>query len=240
MKRKNSMRKLYLARLVFRVVVLLIAVWFYCFRPEAFRVLEKGEFWERFSPLHLLWLVWVGDMLMQLIPARRYMALGSEKQFARYYRPAQARADAREFLRQSAPGAVKVLVIWVGLTLALGILHWTGVLGREELFLCVCFFYVSDLICVLFWCPFRVFWMKNRCCTTCRIFNWDHMMMFSPFLFLPGGYTWSLAGLAMVILVLWEVRLYRHPERFWERTNGALSCGACTDHLCGRRQTRAV
>ena len=84
------------------------------------------------------------------------------------------------------------------------------------------------------WCPFRTFLMKNRCCTTCRIFNWDHMMMFVPFLFVPGFYGWTLAGLAAVVTVVWGVFWRRHPERFWEGSNQALRCANCTDRLCGR------
>lgn len=107
-------------------------------------------------------------------------------------------------------------------------------LGKAELFLlCVCF-YVCDLICVLFFCPFRIFFLKNRCCATCRIFNWDHLMMFSPFVFAAGFFTLSLFFLALLVFVVWEAAFHLHPERFWEQTNAALGCAACTDRLCGR------
>ena len=86
------------------------------------------------------------------------------------------------------------------------------------------FFYLCDLVCVLVWCPFRVFLMKNRCCTTCRIFNWDHLMMFAPFLFLPGFYGWSLLGMSVVTFAVWEIAFRLHPERFWEGSNQALKC----------------
>lgn len=137
-------------------------------------------------------------------------------------------------MRKSDRGANKVLVSWVLMTIALGALRSTEVFGPEELLLAAVFFYVCDLICVVVWCPFRTFLMKNRCCTTCRIFNWDHMMMFVPFLFVPGFYGWTLAGLAAVVTVVWEVLWRRHPERFWEGSNQALRCANCTDRLCGR------
>jgi hypothetical protein len=57
-------------------------------------------------------------------------------------------------------------------------------------------------------------------------------MMFSPLFFLGGFYGLSLAAVAALAWIVWEVSVLRHPERFWERTNAALRCNACTDQLC--------
>ena len=61
------------------------------------------------------------------------------------------------------------------------------------------FYAVCDRICVLFFCPFQVWIMKNRCCVHCRIYRWDYVMMFTPLLFVPGPYSWSLLGLALIL-----------------------------------------
>lgn len=232
----SVMLRKYRLRLAFRVLTAVVTVWVLLADRSAFRVLTGWGFWQRLSPLHLLWLIWMGDMVLQLIPTRQVMALGSQKQFGRWCRPA-AGWDAgalADYVRKSDRGANKVLVSWVAVTIILGVLRSTEVFGPEELLLTSVFFYVCDLICVVVWCPFRTFLMKNRCCTTCRIFNWDHMMMFVPFLFVPGFYGWTLAGLAAVVAVVWEVQWRRHPERFWEGSNLALRCANCTDRLCGR------
>ena len=232
----SVMLRKYRLRLAFRVLTAVVTVWVLLADRSAFRVLTGWGFWQKLSPLHLLWLIWMGDMVLQLIPTRQVMALGSQKQFGRWCRPA-AGWDAgalADYVRKSDRGANKVLVSWVAVTIILGMLRSTEVFGPEELLLTSVFFYVCDLICVVVWCPFRTFLMKNRCCTTCRIFNWDHMMMFVPFLFVPGFYGWTLAGLAAVVAVVWEVQWRRHPERFWEGSNLALRCANCTDRLCGR------
>lgn len=232
----SVMLRKYRLRLAFRVLTAVVTVWVLLADRSAFRVLTGWGFWQRLSPLHLLWLIWMGDMVLQLIPTRQVMALGSQKQFGRWYRPA-AGWDAgalADYVRKSDRGANKVLVSWVAVTIILGVLRSAEIFGPEELLLTSVFFYVCDLICVVVWCPFRTFLMKNRCCTTCRIFNWDHMMMFVPFLFVPGFYGWTLAGLAAVVAVVWEVQWRRHPERFWEGSNQALRCANCTDRLCGR------
>lgn len=230
------MLRKYRLRLAFRVLTAVATVWVLLADRAAFQVLLGGGFWQRPSPLHLLWLLWMGDMVLQLIPVREVMALGSQKQFERWYRPAPDWdvAALEAYVQKSDRGARKVLVSWVAMTIALGVLRSTEVFGPEELFLSAVFFYVCDLICVVVWCPFRTFLMKNRCCTTCRIFNWDHLMMFVPFLFIPGFYGWTLVGLAAVVVVVWEVQWHRHPERFWEGSNQALRCANCTDRLCGR------
>ena len=93
------------------------------------------------------------------------------------------------------------------------------------------FFYVCDLICVLVWCPFRLL-MKNKCCTTCRIFNWDHLMMFAPLIFIGGFFATSLVIMAIIAWLVWEVAVMIYPERFSELTNEALKCSECTDKLC--------
>lgn len=232
----SVMLRKYRLRLAFRVLTAVVTMWVLLADRSAFRVLTGWGFWQKLSPLHLLWLIWMGDMVLQLIPTRQVMALGSQKQFGRWCRPA-AGWDAgalADYVRKSDRGANKVLVSWVAVTIILGMLRSTEVFGPEELLLTSVFFYVCDLICVVVWCPFRTFLMKNRCCTTCRIFNWDHMMMFVPFLFVPGFYGWTLAGLAAVVAVVWEVQWRRHPERFWEGSNQALRCANCTDRLCGR------
>ena len=76
--------------------------------------------------------------------------------------------------------------------------------------------------------------MKTRCCTECRIFNWDHLMMFSPLLFVDGFYARSLVVMAAAVFILWEYCIMAYPERFWEMSNEALKCSSCTDKLCSQ------
>lgn len=62
-----------------------------------------------------------------------------------------------------------------------------------------------------------------------RIYNWDFAMMFTPFIFVPNVYTWSLLGFALALLARWEITVQRHPERFSEKTNACLSCKNCPE-----------
>ena len=91
-------------------------------------------------------------------------------------------------------------------------------------------------ICILFFCPFQTWFMKNKCCGSCRIYNWDYAMMFTPLFFVRENYAWSLLVLSSALLVRWEVTFYLHPERFSENTNEYLMCRNCTERLCAHKK----
>ena len=229
----SDIRKRYIIRLVGRCIILLAAFILFLTDFEAHDILQGFDFFKKFSWLHVLWMIWLLDMLFQLIPVKN-IALGSHKVFKQRFRPVLERINKdalKKYIVTTNQSAYKVMVVWIALIAALGLLkHW-GVLEDAHLFLISVLFYVCDLICVLVWCPFRLI-MKNKCCTTCRIFNWDHMMMFTPMLFVKGFFSISLLVMALAIWLIWELGVLLYPERFWEKSNAALKCSECTDKLC--------
>ena len=230
----SPIRKRYMARLVIRCIVLILCAILCIAAPEEFDILEGMNFFHRLSPLHLLWAVWVMDMVHQLIPIKSKISLGSRKLFAGCFRPDSEKINyeaLHRYIVTTTKAAYKVFFLWWLLIAAIGVLYHCGVVGKTGLFLISVVFYVCDLICVLIWCPFRLM-MKTRCCTTCRIFNWDHLMMFSPMIFMGGFYGMSLVLLAILAWLVWELCIMMYPERFWEKTNTALKCTECTDKLC--------
>lgn len=235
MKTGNSaLRTAYIWRLVGRTLILLICAAVFIWKPEELGILKGMSFFHRFSLLHLLWLIWVIDMLLQLFPIKHSIPLGSQKLFKLRFKPIREKINRealRKYIVTTTQAAYKVMVLWILLLAVLGWLHHKGILNDGALFLVSVVFYVCDLICVLIWCPFRLL-MKTRCCTTCRIFNWDHMMMFTPMLFVKGFFSRSLLILAILVWGLWELFVMIYPERFWEKSNAALQCANCTDKLC--------
>lgn len=227
-------RKIYIARLVGRCLVFVICTLLYLFHPESFAVLNGFQFFKTLSPLHLLWIIWVMDMFLQIIPIKNKLPLGSQKLFANHFKPIREKVNyeaLRNYIVSTTKAAYKVFLLWCLLIAVIGALYYTGVLDKAKLFMISVLFYVCDLICVLIWCPFRLI-LKNRCCTTCRIFNWDHLMMFSPLIFMGGFYAGSLVAMAAVAWLVWELCVMMYPERFWDHSNEALKCSECTDKLC--------
>ncbi len=233
-KKISALRKSYWFRFAFRICVLVVGIYLYIFKPERFGVLDGFNFFTGFSEFHLLWLIWVLDMLPQLFSYKNKAPLGLKKQFERNFSSPQKSADKetlKKYITASNRKAAGVFALWCFCLALGGTLYFCGLLGKKEVFIVTLLFYVGDLVCVLIWCPFRVL-MKSRCCTSCRIFNWDHFFMFSPIMFLGGFYSISLFALSLAVLAVWEINLALHPERFFEGTNKAIQCKECTDKLC--------
>ena len=230
----SQTRKRYFLRLTGRVVILMICL-VMCFAvPEEFEVLDGGNFFKEVSLLHILWLIWMADMVLQIIPIKNKVALGSQKLFANRFRPIRKKINykaLKNYVLSTTASAYGVMLIWIALIAFIGVLYYIGIINKLWLFMISVCFYVCDLICVLIWCPFRLI-MKNKCCTTCRIFNWDHLMMFSPLIFAGGFFAVSLFVVAFLAWLVWELCVLIYPERFWEMTNISLKCCECTDKLC--------
>lgn len=230
----SQTRKRYMMRLVGRILILIMGILVYFVKPEYFEILEGMNFFRNISVFHILWVIWMIDMILQIIPVKNKVPLGSQKLFSNRFRPIREKINyeaLRKYIISTTKSAYKVMIIWVVFIGILGLLYTFGIFDKKIMFLIAVAFYVCDLICVLIWCPFRLI-MKNRCCTTCRIFNWDHLMMFSPLIFVGGFYAVSLVLMAIAAWLIWELCVMLYPERFWEMTNVALKCSQCTDKLC--------
>ncbi len=230
----SKTRKIYFVRLFGRCIVLILCIMLFIYRREEFLIAEGMHFFDRFSVLHILWGIWMCDMILQLIPVKAHISIGSQKVFSVMFKPIKEKIqykNLKKYIKDTTSAAYKVMIIWVVLSVVIALLHAFGVISTAVVLLISVFFYVCDLICVLIWCPFR-FIMKNKCCTTWRIFNWDHFMMFSPLITVCGFYSWTLVLFSVLIWFVWEICVFLYPERFWENSNMALRCSECTDKLC--------
>ncbi len=230
----SKTRGIYFLRLAGRIVVLFLVILLYIFDKEEFNIADGWNFFNKFSVLHLLWLTWMTDMLLQLMPVRAHISIGSQKVFEVLFRPFKEKINyknLKKYIADTTKAAYKVMVIWILVAALTSLLHSCGIIDTGLMVLISTFFYVCDLICVLIWCPFRLI-MKNKCCTTCRIFNWDHLMMFLPIVSVNSFYSWSLVIFSFLIWLVWEICVFVYPERFWENSNMALKCSECTDKLC--------
>jgi len=230
----SQTRKIYFLRLIGRIAVFFIAVLIYLYNPGVFNIADGWNFFNRFSILHILWALWIYDMVLQLIPVKSHISIGSQKVFESLFKPIKEKinyANLKQYIKDTTAAAYRVMLIWVALTIIMSALHLSGLIDTGIMILTATFFYLCDLICVLIWCPFRLI-MHNKCCTTCRIFNWDHLMMFLPIIAVNSFFSWSLVIFSLTVWIVWEVCVFTYPERFWENSNMALRCSECTDKLC--------
>ena len=183
-------------------------------------------------PLILLitWVVFTVEMILRFFPSG-LESPGCQKQFRRNY----IKTGKTHIEMHDNNATVLVAMIWICFNGIFGALHMLEILDDGFMLLLSCAYSVCDMICILFFCPFQSWFLRNKCCSTCRIYNWDYAMMFTPLFFVRRFYTWSLLLLSVALLARWEITFYKYPERFSEETNGYLRCANCTEKLCAHK-----
>ena len=175
--------------------------------------------------------VFVFEMILRFFPSR-LESPGCQKQFARNY----IKSGKTSIVIQDNNGVVLVLLVWICFNAVWGAFYIKGIFDDGIMLLLSCAYSVCDMICILFFCPFQTWFLKNKCCATCRIYNWDYAMMFTPLFFVMKPYTWGLLALSVGLLIRWEITFYKHPERFSENTNDYLRCANCSEKLCTHKK----
>lgn len=226
--------KRYFARLIFRAVVFTIILLVYIFRRELLYEAINFKLFDNFIMIHLLWFILMTAMLRNLFP-KVQISISGLKRRGDYYKEPEEGYDRLEMLNHVQKmniGAWKVMLGWLTLNAVFAVFYLAGMIGEAELLMLTVFYYLSDTVCMVLFCPFQKFFMGNRCCVDCRIFDWGYFMMYTPMLFIKSFFSWSLFFVACIIVIRWEITYARHPERFWEGSNAAIRCKNCTDRLC--------
>lgn len=224
--------------LLFRIAVLISLAVILLAVPDSISPAMPGRFAERLSVLHIFWAMWMVYLIAKILPWRRLHNRSEFRQFAASFAarvPFPSREVIKKHVHKANMQALRSAVAWLSLTFFIGLMRKLHVIHERGLVILTGIFYVCDLICVIYYCPFQHLLMKNSCCGTCRIHNWDAIMMFTPMAFTDGFFGLSLFTLSAVVFLLWEIRFHLHPERFLQITNANLSCAYCTEHLCKTR-----
>lgn len=218
-------------KLVFRSVLFVLATVLYIIHrvrnsKDPFGSVEK-------EPVILIftWLVFVVEIILRFFPSK-LESMGCQKQFACNFKE-KSKEKVHPHISKSV---LLIAILWILLNGIIGALYFAKIIDKGILLLVSLAYSVCDMICILYFCPFQTWFMKNKCCGSCRIYNWDYAMMFTPLIFVPNFFTWSLVVFSTALLIRWEVTAYRHPERFTESTNASLSCANCNEKLCHHKK----
>ncbi len=216
-----------------------IAVFGYMYlqNPEYLNFASK----DHWIGVDIFWFILVIDFVWRFIPSKFHHP-GQQKYLKRSFQASSDYAATGIFTKKEQANkrtADKGALIALGLFYAMNavwlVLYLLEVFRPQELFGLMLLYYIGDMICVLGFCPFRLLFMRNRCCNVCRIYNWDAIMLVTPLLLVPGLYSWTLGLIAIAYTIVWEVSYYRHPERFFDSSNVSLSCKHCKHGLCPYR-----
>lgn len=232
------MRKKYVTEFITRVILFFVTVGIY-FCDKKYLEFQGRSFFNNWY-LIFLWAFLMIDMIKRLKPNSR-VSMGSEKEHKVFYLEREYDKDKLiSISRQEDKRARNAMIFWIIPNIVFWILYFKGILNEQEMLLLFLFYYIADTFCVLFWYPFQILFMKNRCCTTCRIFNWDFFMLYFPLFVIPSFFSYTLCSMAILLFIRWEYRYRVYKERFFEYSNEALRCNNCTSYLCkykGRLKT---
>ena len=183
--------------------------------------------------LMVVWAMGMAEIISRFFPSK-LESMGCQKVFAKNYKP--LKPDITDVKLDTWKSTLAVAVAWFALNGLFGWLYLSGIVDTGFMYLLCLFYSVCDMICILFFCPFQSWFMKNRCCTTCRIYNWDFPMMWTPMIFVGGWYGLTLLGAALVLLARWEYVVRKYPERFSVAANACLKCQNCPEKLCHHKK----
>ncbi|MCF0150328.1 MAG: hypothetical protein HUJ80_02850 [Firmicutes bacterium] len=238
---KTIMLKRFHLQFFVRLVIFIAVFAFYIKDKALFRQIILQPRIMDISIIHLLWVYFMVIMISHLIP-REKLSMAMMKA---YRSPQKKEEDYSElelmrFVRDQNVKAWLVMLVWLGLNGVLGVLYLFSLLDEADLLMATTFYFLSDYICILFFCPFQTLIMKNKCCINCRIYDWGHFMMFTPMLFIKNFFSWSLFFTSCVVLINWELKYAMHPERFWHGSSEKLRCENCNEQLCHFKKRRQL
>lgn len=173
-----------------------------------------------------IWIFFMGLMILRLIPNKDYSA-GNQKMFKKNFVPTKQKSIKRDYKT-----AMKIFSIWFLVNAVIGVLYLKNIITAQTMFYITLTYSICDISCILWYCPIQRWSARNRCCNTCRIYNWDFAMIFTPLILIPNIYNYTLVGVSLIVALIWEITYFKHPERFHEQTNDFINCKNCKEKVC--------
>lgn len=228
----NKMR-FYFLKFAFRLTAFGIMIWLYIKDKHKFYKYTTANIKDEINFMHIMWAVFMILMILHLIPPK-FISMGGGKKRAVNFKmiPNYSESELLKFIHNENVKAWRSMLTWLAGNAVIGVLYFLKLIGNPELLLITGFYFISDYICILIFCPFQTFGQKDRCCVNCRIYDWGHFFMFTPMLFIRTFYSWSLFFMGAAVIIHWEYMWTKHPERFWYGSNQTLSCANCKDKTC--------
>lgn len=223
------MRKKYFAMFIYRLILLALVAAVYFYKGEMLN--PNGEAASKLV-LAIIWISLMYEFITRLIPNRK-LSIGCQKEFSYRYKASDyEECELKKVKRNADRRAMLLFTVWILIHAVIWSLYFLKYIAEKELIVLTTLYHAGDMICVLYWCPFRSIFTRNRCCATCRIFGWDAAMLITPVIVIPSIMTATLVIFGLFLTIRWEYVYHKYPERFFDVSNRALRCVNCTEHLC--------
>ncbi len=220
MTRNNCVRR-YISKLAVRGIIFILFLFIYIINRVGNGSFIFKTYYYPF--LILAYLIFSCETICRFFKNKK-MPMSSQKQFCNIRGKTECQPEKK--------GVIFVVLIWLLVTAAAGILYFTAVIDAWILILICLAYSVADVVCVIFFCPFQFLFMKNKCCNTCRIHNWDMFLILTPLIFIPNIFTLILVLLSFAVLIMWEINIKKYPNSFCEQENQLLQCKKCEHRSC--------
>lgn len=235
---KTDMLNRYIFKLSFRLIIFAIVFFMYIFNNKVLTDFMTKGFSFGITPLHVIWAIFMATMISHIFPNNKLsMALRKSRKEQYDEVPGYDKMQLYDFVMNQNIRAWIVMLVWLIINSVFGILYLFKFINNADLLMLSVFYYICDYVCILFFCPFQTFIMKNRCCVNCRIYDWGHFMMFLPMLFIKNFFSWSLFFTSIIVLIHWEIIYAKYPERFYNGSNKTIQCANCKDKTCQIKKT---
>ena len=206
------------------VTILLITAFLVFFYDEYFQIYKKYMF-------PILFVYFLLDNLIILLP-KIYKYIPNMKYSKKFYQsPPKFDKNKLESIKKSNnKRALFTFILYFGALTFIGLAYQTlEFLEDTHIYLLFLLLNAMDYFCILIWCPFKDIILKNSCCYTCRITNWDRFMKSYILVFVPNVFTLTIVFLGFINFIIWEFNHQIHPERFYSISNNALRCNSCME-----------
>lgn len=231
----------YYGKAVLGIIAIAVFGYMYLQNPENLNFASA----ERWIGVDVFWVILFVDLLWRFIPGK-FHHIGQQKYLKRNFTPSKSFEETGAFSEKELAhkrtmdkrGAL-ALGVFFSMNAVWITLYILGIFRPQELFGLMLLYFIGDMICAFGICPFRMIFMRHRCCNVCRIYNWDSLMLVTPLILVPCVYSWTLGAIAIVYTIVWEVAYYKHPERFYSSSNTTLVCTNCKHGMCPYRYKKS-
>lgn len=235
----KSLIKLYFRAILF-ITYSFVVIYDYSMKQSIASTIVNFKLFNIISFLHIFWAYLIIEMLLIIIPKFNKHSYNG-KHLIKHYEPETNynHDKLQSYTKQNIKRALISAVFWILLNTPIIILYSLAYIDRTILYWLFFFYYFADTICINVFCIFHFALIKSKCCNECRIYNWSYFMYATPLLLMPSFWNYSIAFLAIIILIWWEVSVYLYPERFSEISNKTLQCQHCL-HTCRYKKKNKI
>ncbi len=227
----------YYGKSILGILALIAFGYMYIRNPENLNFVSENHW----IGVDIFWIILFIDLLWRFIPGK-FHHIGQQKYLKRNFVPSKAYAKNGKFSEMEAEHkrtmdkrAFFALGAFFLMNTVWFVLYCIGIFRPQELFGLMLLYFIGDMVCAFGICPFRIIFLRHKCCNVCRIYNWDSIMLVTPLVLVPSVYSWSLGAIAVVYTIVWEVSYRKHPERFYGTSNANLNCNTCKHGMCPYR-----